>query len=131
MPIHWVPLRPPFPRWYNANIRCNYHAGNPGRSTKNYSSLKHKVQSLIKERKLKFEELDELVGVEDLFRAKAEMKRQEKEASREASSREATMPRDKVPIAKIRKRKVDCSSTTEGSKEQPYEPNEKEEKKTF
>ena len=41
------------------------------------------------------------------------------------------MLRDKVPIAKIRKREVDCSSTTEGSKEQPCEPNEEEEKKTL
>ena len=128
-PFYLAPLRPPFPRWYNANIRCNYHAGNPGRSTKNYSSLKHKVQSLIKDGKLKFEESDGPVGVEDLSRAKMEMRRQEKEASREASSREATMPRDKVPVAKIRKSEAGYLMTIERSKERLCEMNGEEEKK--
>ena len=41
------------------------------------------------------------------------------------------MPRDKVPIAKIRRSEADCSSTTEGLKEQSCEPNEEEEKKTL
>ena len=60
---------------------------------------------MIKEGKLKFKESDEPVGIEDPSRAKTKMKRQEKKALREASSGKATMPWDKVPVAKI-KRKV-------------------------
>ena len=41
------------------------------------------------------------------------------------------IPNDKVPTAKIRKSKAFCSSATEGSKEQLYEPNGKEEKKAL
>ena len=117
MPFYLAPLRPPFLRWYNANVRCDYHARNPSQSTKNCSTLKREVQSLIKDGKLRFEESDGLVGVEDLSRAKTKMRRQEKEAPRESSSGKATMPRDKVPIAKIRKSEASYSMTTEWSKE--------------
>ena len=33
MPIHLVPLRPPFSRWYDVNVRCVYHVGIPSHST--------------------------------------------------------------------------------------------------
>ena len=59
------------------------------------------------------------------------MRRQEKEAPREACSGKATMPRDKVPIAKIRKSEASFSMTTEGSKERLPKLNEKEEKKVL
>ena len=75
MPVHWVIFRPPFPRWYNANVRCDYHARNPGHSKENCNTLKRKVQSLIKDGKLKFEESDVPVGVEDPSKAKTEMGR--------------------------------------------------------
>ena len=42
-PLQLVPFRPPFPRWYNAHTRCDYHIENPGHSTKNYTVLKRKV----------------------------------------------------------------------------------------
>ena len=58
------------------------------------------IPSLIKVGKLKFEELDGPVGVEDPSKAKTEIRKQEKEAPKEASSRKATTPRDKVPVAK-------------------------------
>ena len=32
-PIWLAPLTPPFPRWYNAHTRCDYHGGNPGHPT--------------------------------------------------------------------------------------------------
>ena len=112
-----APLRPPFLRWYNANVRCDYHVRNPGQSTKNCSTLKREVQSLIKDGKLRFEESDGLVGVEDLSRAKTKMRRQEKEAPREASFGKATMPRDKVPVAKLKKSEASYSVISEGSKE--------------
>ena len=59
------------------------------------------------------------------------MRGQEKEALREASFGKATMPRDKVPIAKIRKSETCCSMTIECSKERLCEPNGEEEKKTL
>ena len=82
-PVQLAPLRPPFPRWYNTHTQCDYHARNSGHSTKNYSALKYKVQDLIKLGKLKFEESNGPVGVEDLSRAKAEMIRQEGKAPRD------------------------------------------------
>ena len=75
MPFYLASLRLSFFRWYNAKVRCNYHAKNPGHSIKNCSALKSKVQSLIKDGKLKFEESDVPVGVEDPSKAKTEMGR--------------------------------------------------------
>ena len=45
---------------------------------KNCIALKHKVQDLIDDGKLKFKESNGPVGVEDLFEVKAKMIRQEK-----------------------------------------------------
>ena len=96
-----APLRPPFPRWYNAHTRCDYHGKNPSHPTKNCITLKHKVQDLINNRKLTFEELNGPAEVEDLSRTKVEMARQEKETPREASPEKAAMPKEKVPIARV------------------------------
>ena len=70
---HLAPLRPQFPRWYNAHTRCDYHARNPGHPMKNCTALKHKLQDLINVGKLKFEESNEPAGVENLFGAKTKM----------------------------------------------------------
>ena len=59
------------------------------------------------------------------------MRRQEKEAPREASSEKMTMLRDKVPVAKIKKNEAGCLVTTKGSKERLREHNEEEEKKVL
>ena len=56
---------------------------------------------MIKLEKLRFEELNEPAGVEDLFEAKAEMIRQKKKAPREAGSRKAVIRRDEVFISKV------------------------------
>ena len=45
---HVPPMKPPFPKWYNPNVYCDYHAGKPGHSTEDCHSFKHKVQALIK-----------------------------------------------------------------------------------
>ena len=58
-PIHLPPFRPPFSKWYKADVHCDYHAGNPGHSLENFTALKYKVKELIQERKVKFEKLDE------------------------------------------------------------------------
>ena len=86
---------------------------------------------MIKDGKLKFEESDGPVGVKDPSREKMEMRRQEKKAPIEASSGKAIMPRDKVPVAKIRKSEASCSMTTESSKERLHKMNGEEEKKAF
>ena len=57
-PVQLAPLRPPFPRWYNAHTRCNYHGGNLGHPTENCTALKYKIRDLINNGKLKFEDLD-------------------------------------------------------------------------
>ena len=40
-PVQSAPLRPPFPRWYNAHTRCDYHGGFSGHPTENCTGLKH------------------------------------------------------------------------------------------
>ena len=62
-PIQARPRRPPFPKWYDVNIRCDYHSGVPGHSIEDYTILKNKVQNLIQEGKLKFEKSDGLAEV--------------------------------------------------------------------
>ena len=109
-------LRPSFPRWYNAHTRCDYHAGNPGHSTKNCTALKHKVRDLINDEKLKFEDLDRLAEVKDPFRTNVKLMRQEKETPKEANFEKVAIPKEEVPIAKVRRSEKGSSTTTEGSK---------------
>ena len=94
-------LRPPFPKWYNAHTRCDYHDGNPGHPTKNCTSLKSKIQELINDGELTFEDLDGPAEVKDPSREKVEIARQEHGVPREASLGKASIPRDEVPIAKV------------------------------
>ena len=48
----------PYPKWYNENAWCNYHSGNRGYSTEDYTALKRRVHDLIKARVLTFEDED-------------------------------------------------------------------------
>ena len=128
--VYLAPLKCPFPRWYDTDARCDYHARIPGHSTENCNALKYKVQDLIKLGKLKFEESNGPAEVEDLFEAKVEMIRQEEKAPREVGSGKTTIPRDDVSIAKDKRDETSGSLTTKGSKEQLCKPN-KEEKKTL
>ncbi|RDX90802.1 hypothetical protein CR513_27309, partial [Mucuna pruriens] len=50
------PLEPPYPRSYDPNGRCNYHGGALGHATKRCWSLKHKVQDLLDDKLLGFED---------------------------------------------------------------------------
>ena len=50
-----LPLKPPFPKSYNPNVHCDYHAGNPEHSTEDCLSLKQQVQTLIEVGKINFE----------------------------------------------------------------------------
>ena len=40
----WVP---PYPAWYNPNVKCAYHGDVPGHSTENCTTLRQKIHELI------------------------------------------------------------------------------------
>ena len=42
------PHKPPYPKWYDPNSRCDYNCGAQGHSNENCLRLKYKVQLLIK-----------------------------------------------------------------------------------
>lgn len=54
-PFHLKPLQPPYPKWYDANARCEYHAGIPGHSIENYTDFKKAVERFIKMGVVKFD----------------------------------------------------------------------------
>ena len=124
-------LRPLFPRWYNAHTRCDYHSGNPGHPTKNCTALKYRVQELINDGKLTFEDLDGPAEVKDPSRAKLEIARQDDGVPREASPEKAVIPRDEISIAKVKRDGANSSLTTKGSKAQLYGSNIEEKEKTL
>ena len=78
VPIQGRPRKPPFPKWYDINTRCNYHYGIPGHSVEDCSALKHDVQNLIKDGRLKFEKPNGLVRLENPSKARVNMTRQKK-----------------------------------------------------
>ena len=117
VPLQLAPLRPPFPKWYNAHTRCDYHTGKPSHLTENCTALKRKVRGLINDGKLKFEDLDRPAQVEDPSRAKVEITRQKHETLNGASLGKTAMPKEKVPIVEVQKSEEGSSMITEGSKE--------------
>ncbi|TYK16441.1 uncharacterized protein E5676_scaffold21G002390 [Cucumis melo var. makuwa] len=60
-----IPIQPPYPKWYDSNARCDYHAGEAGHSTENCSALKRKVQSLINVGWLSFKKSGERPNVNE------------------------------------------------------------------
>ncbi|XP_016743023.2 uncharacterized protein [Gossypium hirsutum] len=42
-PHYMAPLKPPYPKWYDPNASCMYHAGNQGHSTENFLAFKRRV----------------------------------------------------------------------------------------
>ncbi|KAA0037719.1 uncharacterized protein E6C27_scaffold141G00110 [Cucumis melo var. makuwa] len=53
------PLQPPYPKWYDPNVKCEYHARAVGHSMENCFLLKAKVQSLVKVSWLKLKKIGE------------------------------------------------------------------------
>ncbi|KAA3478122.1 Gag-pro-like protein [Gossypium australe] len=47
-PFYLKPLQPPYPKWYDTNARCEYHADVVGHSIENCTSFKRLVERLIK-----------------------------------------------------------------------------------
>ncbi|RDX84583.1 hypothetical protein CR513_34351, partial [Mucuna pruriens] len=60
------PLEPPYPRSYDPNAKCEYHAGAIGHSTERCWSFKHKVQDLLDAGWLGFEENEPNVSTNPL-----------------------------------------------------------------
>ena len=75
VPIQGRPHNPPFPKWYDVNTRCNYHSEVLGHSVEDCSTLKHEVQNLIRDGRLKFEEPNEPAGLENPSWEKVNMTR--------------------------------------------------------
>ena len=99
--------------------------------TENCTALKHKVQDLINDGKLNFEDLDRPVEVQGPSRTNMEMTRQEKEIPKEANVGKAAIPKGKVPFSKVRRSERGSSLTNEGSTERSREPSEEKIKICF
>ncbi|XP_017613611.1 uncharacterized protein LOC108458720 [Gossypium arboreum] len=54
VPFHLKPLQSPHPKWYDANAKCEYHAGISGHSIENCTGFKKAVERLIKMGVVKF-----------------------------------------------------------------------------
>ena len=80
---------------------------------------------------MKFEEPNRPAGLENPSRARVNMTKQKRKTPKEASTKKAKFPMDRVPIAKIERSEAGCSPTTERSKEQLCEPIKKEEKRVL
>ena len=81
---------------------------------------------------MKVDDLGRPAEVEDSFKTKVEMPRQEEETLKEVNLGKATMSNEKVPVIEVRKSERGSSMTTEGSKERPCKlDKEEEEKKAF
>ncbi|KAA0042503.1 uncharacterized protein E5676_scaffold334G00060 [Cucumis melo var. makuwa] len=64
-PIPMIPIQSPYPKWYDSNARCEYHAGEARHSNENCLSLRRKVQSLINARCLSFKKSSEKPNVNE------------------------------------------------------------------
>ncbi|KAA3480927.1 RNA-directed DNA polymerase (Reverse transcriptase), Ribonuclease H-like protein [Gossypium australe] len=55
-PFYLTPLQPPFPKWYDANAQCEYHAGIAVHSIENCTAFKKVVEKVIKMGIIKFDD---------------------------------------------------------------------------
>ncbi|XP_040931876.1 uncharacterized protein [Gossypium hirsutum] len=55
-PFHLKPLQPLYPKWYDANAKCEYHAGISGHSIENCTGFKKAVERLLKMGVVKFDD---------------------------------------------------------------------------
>ncbi|KAK8534633.1 hypothetical protein V6N12_057277 [Hibiscus sabdariffa] len=54
-PRYIAPMQPPFPPWFNPNVKYDYHGGNPGHHIDNCTAFKYVVEQLLKVGILSFE----------------------------------------------------------------------------
>ncbi|XP_016706427.1 uncharacterized protein [Gossypium hirsutum] len=55
VPFHLKPLQPPYPKWYDANAKCEHHARISGHTIENCTGFKKAVERLIKMGVIKFD----------------------------------------------------------------------------
>ncbi|KAL4362504.1 hypothetical protein GQ457_04G022400 [Hibiscus cannabinus] len=55
VPRYIAPIQPPYPPWFNPNVKCDYHAGNPGHHINDCTTLKYIVEQLLKAGMFSFE----------------------------------------------------------------------------
>ncbi|KAK8694474.1 hypothetical protein V6N13_072025 [Hibiscus sabdariffa] len=54
-PRYIAPIQPPYPPWFNPNVKCDYHVGNPGQHINDCTAFKYVVEQLLKAGMLSFE----------------------------------------------------------------------------
>ncbi|XP_052882279.1 uncharacterized protein LOC128290604 [Gossypium arboreum] len=55
-PVYLKPIQPPYPKWYNENVQCEYHAGITGHAIENCTAFKRLVEKLLEMGIIKFDE---------------------------------------------------------------------------
>ncbi|KAA3460740.1 hypothetical protein EPI10_027374 [Gossypium australe] len=55
-PFYLKPIQPPYPKWYDTNAQCEYHAGTTGHLIENYTTFKKLVERFIKMGIVKFDD---------------------------------------------------------------------------
>ncbi|KAK5785481.1 hypothetical protein PVK06_040072 [Gossypium arboreum] len=55
-PFYLKPLQPPYPKWYDTNAHCEYHAGITRHSIENCTAFKKVVERLIKMGIMRFDD---------------------------------------------------------------------------
>ena len=58
VPVSIPPIKPPYPRWYNKNVSCDYHSGNRGHFLEECTALELRVSEFIKKGEMTFEDKD-------------------------------------------------------------------------
>ncbi|XP_017618051.1 uncharacterized protein LOC108462636 [Gossypium arboreum] len=54
-PVYLKPMQPPYPKWYNENVQCEYHAVITGHAIENYTAFKRLVEKLHEMGIIKFD----------------------------------------------------------------------------
>ncbi|KAK8661750.1 hypothetical protein V6N13_091345 [Hibiscus sabdariffa] len=54
-PCYIALIQPPYPPWFNPNVKCDYHVGNPGHHINDCTAFKYVVEQLLKVGMLSFE----------------------------------------------------------------------------
>ncbi|XP_017613920.2 uncharacterized protein LOC108459067 [Gossypium arboreum] len=55
-PVYLKLMQPPYPKWYNENVQCEYHAGITGHAIENCTAFKMLVEKLLEMGIIKFDE---------------------------------------------------------------------------
>jgi hypothetical protein len=59
IPLPTNPWQPPYPVWYNPNVRCDYHGGVAGHSTEGCYALRGKIHDLVNTGRIKLNAVEQ------------------------------------------------------------------------